>query len=204
MDKKEFLDCAAAALSKLPPEAAQQKLSELSGRIDSLISDGISEEEAVSSLGTPKGAAEAIAAELSQSDSPYTERGNAPDTVRSRRPITTVLLILGAPLWLCLLLAAAAVLLALFIVIWTAVIAIHAVSFACAIACIAGPLSAFFYFESMNVPGALFMIGAGVFFAGASVLVLLLASAAGGGARKLSGKTWRGIRSLFRRKEVSA
>ena len=119
MNKLEFLTELRNRLAGLPEEDIAQSIAFWSEMIDDRTEDGMSEEEAVSAVGTPAEAAAQILGE-----------GSLPKTVkpqkRALRAWEVVLLILGSPLWLLLLIAAFAVVLSLYVSAWSVVIAFWA------------------------------------------------------------------------------
>lgn len=140
MNKQAFLDTLGAALSGLPPTDIEERLAFYGEMLDDKMEAGLSEEEAVSSLGT----IDEIVSEI-LSETPLLKI--AKERMKPRRrpsPLTSVLLILGSPIWLSLAAAAVAVLLSLyasaFAVIaslWAVFGALVAGGFGCAIAFVA-------------------------------------------------------------------
>ncbi len=107
MTKREFLDALGSRLSQLPKEEIEKQLAYYAELLDDMTEDGIPEARAVEKLGAP----EEIAKTVLQ-DSPL------PMLVKSRvksgggwTALRVVLLVLGAPVWLPILLLIFAVLL---------------------------------------------------------------------------------------------
>lgn len=122
MNKTRFLDTLRVCLAGFPPEEAERTLAFYAESIDDRIEDGLSEEEAVAAMGSP----EEIARELA---------GSLPFGTIVRERVRTggmplLLLILGAPLWIPLLVAAAVVVFAVYISIWSLFTAAVSVLFA--------------------------------------------------------------------------
>ena len=103
------------------------------------------------------------------------------------RSVHPVLLVLGSPVWIPLIIAAIAVLLALYVVLWAVVICFYAVdvSFvAGTLACIVG------LFVSLmvgNLAVALFSLGAGLAFAGLTILMFFVCKGITKAVIKLTG-----------------
>ena len=112
MCKEEFLARLEARLSSLPRADREERLNFYSEMIDDRMEEGLSEAEAVAAVDT----AEEFTADLS-----------VPKQKRGWKVWAVVLLVLGAPLWLSLLIAAAAVAVSVFISVWAVVISLWAV-----------------------------------------------------------------------------
>lgn len=96
MNKTDFLAALKKQLKKLKKTDRDRFLDYYSEMIDDYAEDGCTEQEAIRRIGTPGDIAREILAE--QKDSPET----APSS--SKKIITTVLLIIGSPLWASVLL----------------------------------------------------------------------------------------------------
>ena len=83
----------------------------------------------------------------------------------------TLLLVLGAPLWIPLLLAAVVCLLAGCIVVWSLVLALYAVNLALAISAAAGIAGMVMFLLQGNLPGAGLTLGVGLICAGPALLL---------------------------------
>ena len=110
MTQQAFIDALSAALASLPPADRNRSLDYYREIIGDRMEEGCSEEEAVAALGDPALIAKQI---LEETQSPASETadpasGNAANTAeRSRKGLKAweiILLVLGAPLWLPLLL----------------------------------------------------------------------------------------------------
>lgn len=123
MTKKEFLNELAKGIAGIPDEDITRSLEFYSEMIDDRMEEGKSEEEAVAEIGTVKDAVSQILAEI-----PITKL--IKEKVKKKRKLGTleiVLLILGAPIWLSLLVAAFAVILSVYISVWAVIISLWAV-----------------------------------------------------------------------------
>ena len=130
MSKHEFLYRLEQGLSGLPKQEVNERLAFYSEMIDDLVEEGLSEEEAVSKIGTVD---EIVSQVLTET--PITKI--AKEKIKSKRKLKTweiVLLAAGAPLWIVLLAAAFVVILALYVVIWSLAISLWAF-FASFVAC---------------------------------------------------------------------
>ena len=123
MNKQEFISALGARLSGLPEADIEERLGFYSEIIDDRIEEGLSEEEAVSGLGSVEEIALQIIGEI-----PFAKL--AKERIKTRRRLgawATALLILGSPIWLSLLVSAFAVIVSLYASVWAAVISLWAV-----------------------------------------------------------------------------
>ena len=171
MNKQEFLDALWQSLSDLPQDDVSQSLEYYEEMLDDRMEDGLSEEEAVAHLGSPREIAERIRLEMPL---PTLVRARA---ANARRPKAweIVLLILGSPVWLPILISVAAILFSLYIVIWSVLISFYAVVLAQVVAFVALVGFAVFTFREPDVVHATFLLG-GSFISLALAILLFLAS----------------------------
>ena len=114
MTKKEFITELRKKLSKLPSREADERLTFYSEMIDDRIEDGVSEEAAVASVGTPRDiAAQIISERRTQKKKEKTQNG------KKLKPVEVVLLVLGSPLWIAFIAVGAAVVITIFAVVLT-------------------------------------------------------------------------------------
>ena len=112
MNKQEFLSKVKANLKGLPKRDVEGRLNFYSEAIDDRIEEGLSEEDAVLALGSTAEIAEQISEEI------YAANDGEMDTKNESRPWEIVLLVLGAPVWIPLLIVALAVGFSLYAVLW--------------------------------------------------------------------------------------
>ena len=170
MNKEKFLDALRRRLSGLPQEDIDERIAFYEEMIDDRMDEGLSEEEAVSRIGSVEEIARQIMSEIPLQK--LVKEKISPK--RSLKAWEIILLVLGSPVWIPLIIAAIAVLLALYVVMWAVVICFYAVdvSFvAGTLACIVG------LFVSLmvgNLAVALFSLGAGLALAGLTILMFLV------------------------------
>ncbi len=197
MSKQEFLDKLRLRLSGLPKRDVEERLSFLGEMIDDRMEEGLSEEEAVSGIGSLDETAEQIAAEI-----PLAKI--VKEKIKPKRGLKAwevVLLALGSPIWLSLAVAAFAVILSVYAVIWSVIISLWAV-FASLIACALGGVAAGAVFICLGYGLTGFaIIGAGFVLAGLSVFLFFGCRAATKGALLLTEKFALGIKKCFVKKE---
>lgn len=197
MNKQEFLSRLRKGLSGFPQENVEQHLCFYAEMIDDRIEEGFSEEQAVADLGPVDEILSQIASEIPLSKI-------VKESVRPKRRLRTwetVLLILGAPLWLSLIIAAFAVVLSVFIVIWSAVISLWAIEVSLW-ACIPAFIAAAVIFLWQGYPlAAIAMVAVGLIFAGLSIFLFFGCHCAGKGTAALTVSIIKTIKKCFLRKE---
>ena len=197
MDKKEFLVALEARLAGLPEADRRSSLDFYAEMLDDLMEGGMTEQEAVASLGS----VDAIAQEILM-DTPLPKLIKAKMKPKRRmRAWEIVLIAIGSPVWFPILIALFAVALSLYITLWAVVLSLYAADLAFAISAPAGIITAIALFVSGRPTAALLFLGAGLVLAGLTVLWLLLCNLTAKGAWQLGKLTLRGIKACFIRKE---
>ena len=191
MDKSQFLNDLSQHLSGLPEEDVRRTLEYYSENLDDRMEDGLTEEEAVAALDSP----EAIAKQVI-SETPITSLVKANASRKAHRgAIWTVLLILGAPLWIPLLFAAAAVFLSLYLVLWVCVFVVGVIALAFAVSALAGIAVAVSAIFAVGGIRRLFLgIGAALLCFGLAVLFFFACAAAARGVAALTRSILFGIK----------
>lgn len=183
MTKLEFLLALSEQLSALPKTDRDERLKFYSEMIEDRAEDGLSEEEAVATLGSP----DEIAAELA------VERVKP----KRRKAWEIVLLVLGSPVWLSLLIAAVAVALALYVSLWALAVSLWAV-FGALIGCAVGTLASGVGFMcGGNVLSGLALVGGGLLCGGCAIFLFYGCLAATKGMALLTKKAWTCIKGAF-------
>ena len=198
MNKDQFLEELRKKLSGLPQEDIDERLGFYSEMIDDRMEEGITEEEAVASLGTVDSVVEQIMSEI-----PLTKL--VKQKVKPKREMKAweiVLLVLGAPVWIPLIIAALAVMLSLYIVIWAVVISVYAVNLSAAAGAASGLAGIFVYLRAGNPAGALFSFGAAIAFAGLAILLFFVCKWITKAVVKLTGRIFLGTKRSFVGKEA--
>ncbi|MGN1062399.1 MAG: DUF1700 domain-containing protein [Candidatus Scatosoma sp.] len=197
MNKREFIAKLRAKLSGLPKQDVEERLIFYSEMIEDRMEEGLTEEEAVSQIGS----AEEIAAQII-ADIPLAKI--AKERIKPKKRLTaweTVLLALGSPVWLSLLIVAFALIVTLYASLWAAVVALWA-AFVAPVACSLGGIAGgIVNAVSGNGPAGAAMLGAGIFCAGLAVFVFFGCKAATKGVILLSGKVVLSIKKGFVKKE---
>ena len=193
MYKQEFLDALRLRLSGLPQDDVDGCLAFYSEAIDDRIEEGLSEEDAVSQMGSLDGIIEQVVADI-----PLTRI--AKERIGSRRRLKAweiVLLAVGSPIWLSLLIAAFAVILSLYAVLWSVIISLWAV-FGAFVGCsVGGVVGGILFAVGGHVPVGIALVGCGITLGGLSILTFFGCMAATKGVLILTKKIAVWIKSCF-------
>lgn len=195
MTKESLLMWLREAFSAYPPEEVEERLRFYEELIDDRMEEGMTEEEAVASLGSLEEVIAKMGAEM-----PPLKKRKAKWHLRWWE---ILLLVLGFPLWLPLLIAALAVGLAIYISVWSVIASFWAV-FLSVVVCS-------FFAILIGIGGSLFgnrmkgiaLLGAGIFCFGLSILLFWGCKAATNSVLFLTKKLLRAIKNCFVRKECA-
>ena len=197
MNKQEFLTQLRKELSVLPQKDIEEYLTFYTEMIEDRIEEGLSEEEAVSAVGSLEEIVKQIVSDTSLIKI-------AKERIKQKRQIKAweiVLLILGSPIWLSLGLAVFAVILSLYISLWAVIISLWA-TFASAVAfSISGILSCVFFSIGGNGASGVAMLAAGIVCVGLSIFMFYGCKAATNGILILTKKIAIWIKNCFIKKE---
>ncbi len=174
MNKLEFLTKLKAGLSGLPQEDIEERLAFYSEMIDDRMEEGLSEEEAVSQIGTPD---EIIAQIIAEIPLPKLFREKVKPK-RTLRAWEIVLLVLGAPIWLSLLIAAVSVVFSFYIASWSVIISLWAVVVSLLVSSLVGAASAVMFALGGNGLTGCAMLGVTLVCAGMSIFAFFGCKAA--------------------------
>lgn len=197
MSKQEFLAALREGLSGLPQNDIEERLTFYSEMIDDRVEDGLTEEDAVSEMGTVDDVVSQIVAEIPLSRL-------VKERVRPKRTLRAweiVLLTLGSPIWLSLLLAVLSVILAAYVMVWSAIVSLWAADVSLAAGSLEVVLSAAVFTVRGNALTAAAMLGAGIFCAGLSIFLFFGCREATKGTLLLTKKTALAMKSLLIGKE---
>ena len=187
MTKESLLMWLREAFSAYPPEEVEERIRFYEEMIDDRMEDGLTEEEAVASLGSLEEVIAKMAAEMPPLKTKKAMR---------LRWWEILLLVLGFPLWLPLLAAGFAVALSLYICIWAAILCLWAGFVTIAVCCFFGILAGIAYIIFINRLAGIALLGAGIFCMGLSILAFW-------GCKVISAGTWKLTVKLLTRKKRS-
>ena len=197
MTKREFLAQLRKGLSGLPQDDIEERLTFYGEMIEDRKEEGLSEEEAVSAVGSAREIAAQVVAET-----PLAKI--AKERIKPKRRLSAgeiLLLALGSPLWLSLSIAAFTVILSLYISLWAVLISLWAVFVSFAACSIGGVLACVIFAVGGNSTSGVAVLAAGVVCAGISIFVFYGCKAATKGTLILTRKTAIWIKNCFRGKE---
>ncbi|MBE7056628.1 MAG: DUF1700 domain-containing protein [Ruminococcaceae bacterium] len=199
MNKKEFLEMLQDELTGLPQKDIDERIDFYSEIIDDRMEDGLTEEEAVSEIGTVDEIVSQIVA-----DTPLIKI--AKENIKQKRNLKVweiILLALGSPVWFSLLIALFAVAFSLYLSLWSIIISLWAV-FVSFLACgFSGVFVGTGFAIGYNIYSGIAMIAAGIVCSGLAILMFLGCKAATKATIFLTKKIVLLIKNCFRKKEVA-
>ena len=190
MSKDAFIGELRHRMAGLPKEAVDRTVEYYSELIADSMEDGLSEEEAVSRLGSLDEIVANVVKDTPLSQIVETRIREKKAKRGGIRAWEVILLVLGAPLWLPLLLAVLAVVLALYVTLWAVVAAVILTG---VVAVVAGIVE----LCRLHLPQGLVLLGGGLVCMGLCALLFLLMKLITVGTVKLCKLIWTGIKSLF-------
>lgn len=197
MNKQEFLTELRKGLHGLPQDDIEERLTFYSEMIDDRVEEGLTQEQAVSEIGTVDEIVSQIVTEIPLSKL-------VKEKVRHKRTLRAweiVLLTLGSPIWLSLLIAAFAVLLAVYISAWSVIVALWAAELSLAVSALGSILSVVILSVQVNWIAGIAILGAAIALIGLSVFLFFGCKEATKGILFLTKKMILGIKSMFIGKE---
>ena len=195
MSRDAFIGELRHRMAGLPQQTVERTVEYYGELIADSMEDGLTEEEAVSRLGS----LEEIVASVVK-DTPLTQIVQTRVQEGKKKGISgwvILLLVLGAPVWLPVLIAVLAVLFALFIALWAVVIALWAVVAAVILTGLVAMVAGVVELCRLHLPQGLVLLGGGLVCLGLCALAFLLMKLITVGTAKLCKWLWVGIKSLF-------
>ena len=193
MNKLKFILELHDKLSFLSADDIEKSVEYYSEIIDDYVEDGLSEEDAVAVLGDVDTIVSNILAET-----PMTHI--IKQRIKPRRrlgALEIILIVLGAPIWLSLGAAFLAVAISIYVSLWSVIISLWATDLSLA-ACLLGGIASGCLLLSLGyTPSALFLIGAALVCAGASIFMFFGCKAATRGIIRLTKRLTLYIKNLF-------
>lgn len=196
MNKSEFVALLRKGLVGLPLSEIEERVVFYSEMIDDRMEEGMSEADAVFQVGDVYDIVAQIKSESAQS--------KPAKNVKPKKTLgawSIVLIVLGAPVWLSLLIAAFSVILSVYVVLWSAIVSLWAV-FGSLVGCAFGGIVIGIgnIYKGNYIVGAA-LIGAGIVCTGLSIFWLYTCKAATNGILWLTKKIALGIKNWFVKKE---
>ena len=195
MSRDAFIGELRHRMAGLPQQTVERTVEYYSELIADSMEDGVSEEEAVSRLGSM----DEIVADVVK-ETPLTQIVQTRVQEGKKKGISgwvILLLVLGAPVWLPVLIAVLAVLFALFIALWAVVIALWAVVAAVILTGLVAMVAGVVELCRLHLPQGLVLLGGGLVCLGLCALLYLLMKLLTVGTVKLCRWLWVSVKSLF-------
>ncbi|MBQ9923387.1 MAG: DUF1700 domain-containing protein [Clostridia bacterium] len=195
MSRDAFIGELRHRMAGLPQQTVERTVDYYGELIADSMEDGLTEEEAVARLGS----LDEIVASVVK-DTPLTQIVQTRVQEGKKKGISgwvILLLVLGAPVWLPVLIAVLAVLFALFIALWAVVIALWAVVAAVILTGLVALVAGVVELCRLHLPQGLVLLGGGLVCLGLCALLFLLMKLITVGTVKLCKWLWVGIKSLF-------
>ena len=208
MRKQEFLDRLRKGLAGLPKRDIEERLGFYSEMIDDRIEEGLSEEEAVSGVGS----VEEIAAQI-VGEAPLSKKKSEADPKRKMRAWEIVLLVLGSPIWFSLAVAAIAVafslavaaisvFFSLYVVIWSVLISLWAVFASLAAGALGGAVAGILFILQGSALSGVALIASGAVCAGLAIFLFFWCRMATKALTFFTPKIASGMKRCFAKKEA--
>ncbi len=193
VNREDYLTALTEKLRGLPEKDIEESLDFYSEMIADRMEEGLSEEEAVANLPSAAEAAREILL-----DKPLPQVIKAKQSAKGKRSgLQIALLIIGAPLWIPLVISAASVVFSVYVAIWSVIISIYAVDFGLLAGGFGAAVHAGYFFIHGSFGVGIFYIGLMLVFWGLSVLLFFGAKWIVGKLLKLTKAFGRWIKSLF-------
>lgn len=158
MTKNQFFKILSSKLSAYPQNEIDKSIAYYNEIISDEMEDGMSEEEAVRALGSIDEIVKEIMLDMPLPTLVKSKFGKSKEN-SFHKGIWIALIILGAPMWIPLLAAAAIVVLAVYITIWSGIVALYAFELSFGILAISGIVGGLVLSFASSVPTGLCLIG---------------------------------------------
>ena len=194
MTKESLLMWLREAFSAYPPEEVEERIRFYEELIDDKMEEGLTEEEAVASLGSLEEVIARMGAEM-----PPLKTKKAGHL----RWWEILLLVLGFPLWFPLLVAAAAVAFSIYVCLWSIVVCVWAGFVSVAVCSFFAIVAGIGYILFGTKLTGLAMLGAGIACLGLSIFLFCACKIATHYTMLLAKNTLHWIKKAFTKKEVA-
>ena len=159
MNRREFLEQLRKGLLGLPQEEVEECLRFYGEMITDRMEEGLSEEEAITEIGSVDDIITQTIAEISPSK-----------LVKKRLGVwAIVLIVLGSPIWLSLLISVFAVILSIYVTLWSVVISLWAVELSLWASALGGITGGILFFVTGYPISGAALFGVGIVCAGISI-----------------------------------
>ena len=199
MNKQDFLEQLRKGFYGLPQDEIDERLIFYREMIEDRMEEGLSEENAVSTIGSVSEIVAQITADI-----PLTKIAKERIKPKSRLKVwEIILLILGSPVWLSLVIAAIAVILSLYISLWSVIVSIWSVFATLISVAFATSVAGVLFICSGNFLSGIATVSTGIVCSGLSVFIFYGCKAATEGILLLTKKLAIWIKNCVIRKETT-
>lgn len=195
MTKVDFISALHNGLNGLPKEDIQEHITYYCEMIDDRMEDGLTEEEAISQLGSTEQVVNEILANIPMKTLIKTK---TPAKISSAE---ITLISLGSPVWFPILIAIIAVLFSVYISLWAVAICLWAVFVALAGSGLGGVAGGIIIACRTNTPSGIALLGAGLMSLGLSVFAFYGSIYITKGLVSLTKWLWLSVKKRIMRKE---
>lgn len=195
MNKYEFIAELRGRISDLPMQEIEDRLRFYTEMIDDRIEEGMLEDDAVAGIGN----VEEIAEQIKKEYPSFEQKASDPEKRPKRRLGTgeIILLILGAPIWLSVIVSVVSAILSLYVALWSVIISLWAVFGGLSAVSLTSVVCGIALAVSAKPVVGLALIGAGFVCAGLSILLFFGCSAISRGTVLITKKTVMAIKNRF-------
>ena len=197
MSKQEFLEQLCQGLKGLPTADIEERVMFYGEMIDDKIEEGISEDEAVLSVGSVEKIVEQVIA-----DTPFVQI--AKQRIKPQRRLKSweiVLLALGSPIWLSLGIALIAVIFSVYVSLWSVIISLWSAFASLVVCAVGGVVACAVLSVTSSVYTGVAMLSAGLVCAGFSIFMFYGCKEATKGILILTKKVAIWLKNCFIKKE---
>lgn len=187
MNKKEFLDRLRNSLTQLGKDETDKTILYYGEIIDDKTEEGMTEEEAVASLGPVQDIADSILKDLPMSALIKTKAKT------ENTALIIILAIAGLPIWI----AVICLIFAFYVLLWSLIVTLYAITFSLFLASVGSAAGGVISCIFTSVPVGICAIGAAFVLLGFALLLTIACIASTKGVIRLTFLTWRGIKSVF-------
>ena len=168
MNKVEFLDNLAQQLNNLPKAEIEKVISYYEEMIQDRVEDGMSEDEAVESIGSVSEAVEAAMQDISLPSLMKASVKKSRDKSPSKS-LWLALVIIGFPIWLPLLLVFFITFFIIYLSLWILVASLYIIEAAFALSCVGGIVMSVIYTFIHSFPVGICMLGCSLALGGLAI-----------------------------------
>lgn len=195
MNKNEFLELLRKRLSSISVVDREKAIQYYEESIDDRMEDGLSEKEAVRSMGDLDEIVENIVCDKSFLSLVKTKVSSIKNNTKSNAWILFV--ILGFPLWFPLLMAAGSIILSVYLVIIVLVFSLYIILGAFAVSCVGGIIAGLFKMQENGYAVGLCVIGMGLMLGALSIILIEPCKKGTKGLISITNKIFRKIKRIF-------